>query len=418
MRPTPIWPRLALLLRLAVAWYVTQVLAAIFLGTLPACIAAAFTAGPRASAGALLEMVAMAGIGSGFMGGILLFPYTAGALAVWGTVVQTQAAGKGPLGAFHRLHIQAPWLPGEARTELEDILRTLGATSVEARGGCIQARFAPPAWSGRWRRWTHTDEITVDVLPDALAVQVRPTSRLLYEWLWVDRGRNLQRLERLQALVATRMALARRTMQAELRDETQAARLAQAERLLLRAQVEPHFLFNTLAHLRELVRTDDRMAALAMVDALVAHTRTASTQIHRASHALEDEAASLEGYLALVRLRFGDRISTRVEIPQALREVEVPVGALLIPAENAVKHGLEPKHGPGTLVLRAERKGTHLLLEVLDDGVGLSPDPPHGTGLANLRQRLRLSHGESTTLTIEERDTGGVRVRIALPLPV
>ncbi len=415
MQHTVIWSRLGLLLRLAAAWYVIQILATILLGTLAAAATAGFM-GPRISPEELLVAVAMGGIGSAFMGAILFFPYTSGAVAIYAAVAQVRAVGAAPLGAFHSLRIQVPWLPEEALAELENSLGTLGATAVETRGGHVQARFAPPSWSGAWRRWTQTDEVTVEVLPDALVVRAHPLSRLLFRWLWVDRGRNFHRLERLQTLMADRMARTRQAMQAELLEEAQAARLAQAELLLLRAQMEPHFLFNTLAHLRELVRTGDTAAALAMVDALVAHTRTASEQIRRTSHSLGDEVASTENYITLVRLRFGERIAVRAEVPPELRAMEVPVGVLLIPVENAVKHGLEPARKGGTVLVRASREENRLCLEVLDDGVGLPAESPQGTGLANLRQRLRLAHGEGATLTIEERETGGVRVHICLPL--
>lgn len=410
-----IWSRLALLLRLAAAWYVAQILATLLLGTLATTAATGFM-GPRVSPEELLLAMAMGGVGSAFMGAILIFPYTSGAVAIYAAVAQIRAVGDGPLGAFHTLRIQVPWRPEEALTEVKVILDTLGATAVETRGGRLQARFAPPSWSGVWRRWTQTDEVTVDVLPDALLVRTHPLSRLLFQGLWVDRGRNLHRLEGFQGLMTDRLARTRQAVQDELRGEAQAARLAQAELLLLRAQMEPHFLFNTLAHLRELVRTGDTAAALAMVDALVAHTRTASEQIRRTAHSLGDEVASTESYITLVRLRFGDRIAARVEVPPELLAMEVPVGALLIPVENAVKHGLEPARRGGTVFVRASREENRLCLEVLDDGVGLPAESPQGTGLANLRQRLQLAYGEGAALVIEERDTGGVRVHMSLPL--
>lgn len=411
MGRTLTWHHGGLLLRLAVAWYLVQGLGMVVLATLVGGFVGVFGPVSAVPAQERLVLATEVGLMAGFMGGILLFPYSSALLALAGTFLQWRSGG--PAASGHRVDIQVPWTAEEARTVLDAVLQALGSEAVEARGALLHARFRP--FGRGWLRRLRTDEATVMVGDGTLEVRMRPASGL-WHLLWVDRGRNHERLARLQRLVADRLAAERRAAQEAHRVDAQAARLAQAELLLLRAQVEPHFLFNTLAHLRELIRTGDAPAALAMVDALVAHARAATERIHRVSHPLGEERASTEAYLDLMQLRFGQRLSYTVCVPNELLDVDVPVGTLLIPVENAVKHGLEPKPGGGTIAVVAGREGDCLLLDILDDGVGLGPEPPRGTGLANLRQRLRLAHGEMARLTVEGRETGGVHVRIRLPI--
>lgn len=378
----------------------------------------------RLTAAAYLGQVTVAlllgGASAALLGGLLLFPYSALALAALGTWRQAKGTGAGPLGVPLSATVQAPWTQAEAAQEVEAILREdLGATAVHRAGDTLRATFEPGPWAGRLRRWMASDEATVQLPPEpggALVATFAPRSAFLYRVLWVDGGRTAKRLARFQQALAGRLAMAHTTAQAAQAADAQAARLAQAELHLLRAQVEPHHLFNTLAHLRELVRTGEAGAATALVDALVDHLRRASTQQTRLHHPLSEEAATVRSYAALLALRFGDRLTVDLDLPEALLTHEVPVGTLLVPVENAVKHGLEPKAGGGTVTVRGRLEGAALHLEVRDDGVGLPALPGSGTGLANLRQRLKLAFGDTARLALEDADPG-VRVSLDLPLP-
>lgn len=187
---------------------------------------------------------------------------------------------------------------------------------------------------------------------------------------------------------------------------------------LLQAQVEPHFLFNTLASVRALVRRDPARAE-ATLDALVDHLRATIPR-------LRDEDALLHStlgqqldictsYLELMRLRTGDRLSYAVEVDSALRGCAYPPLLLLTLVENAVKHGVEPKPGPGRIVLTARRDGEDLVVTVADDGAGLQPGFGGGMGLANVREQLAMRYGERARLQLQGRPGAGTRAEIRLP---
>lgn len=412
-----IWPRFGLFLRLALVWYGVQILATVLVGCFAGALAAPFVARLGAGRGDLFLSIAMGGAWAGFFGAILLYPYTSILIGLAGTLLQVKATQPGPLGAFQEVRIQVPFTAKEGMAICQPLLEDLGATDLQARGDTLGARFVPTPGTGRIGRWAGTDLLWIQTAQGSLHVASHPSSSWLYLALWVDRGRNLARLTRFQEALDAHLDRLRQAEQEAHHLTAQEARLAQAELLLLRAQVEPHFLFNTLAHLRELVRAGDTPSALAMVDALARHARTATDRAHRVTQSLGDEAASVEAYLSLMRLRFEGRLDFHLDLPEDLRALDVPVGALLIPAENAVKHGLEPRRGRGSLTLTAGRDGGRLVLDILDDGVGLGASPSGGTGLSNLRQRLGLAHGDSARLSVENRDGGGVRTRITLPLP-
>ena len=359
--------------------------------------------------------------------GVLVLPAVAIGVAVYGARVQSRAVAaispSAKLGASHDAVIQLPMPAVDAEGALAGILQDdLGATKVRAGGHAVRALFGPPEWSGWLRRTVSSDEVVATVEPAGdggatVEVLARPVNRLLHATFWFDRGRNLRRLRRLQEHLGERVAAEGRRREAATRAASLEARLSQAELLLLRAQVEPHFLFNTLAHLREIVRSGDQAAALSTLDHLVAHARAASSRIGLSTLPLAQELESVRGFLSLTQVRFGERLRFSVNAEDAALPCEVPVGALLIPVENAVKHGIEPRQAPGTVEVSCRRREDALELEVLDDGPGLPKDPASrgGTGLANLRERLALQFPLAARLSVEDRETGGVRVLVSLP---
>jgi signal transduction histidine kinase len=201
-------------------------------------------------------------------------------------------------------------------------------------------------------------------------------------------------------------------------DVARAEREAIAARLaLLSAQIEPHFLYNTLAHVRALAGAD-AAAAQRMLDALIAYLRASSRNMARALVPLDDELGSVRGYLAVMQQRLGARLAVRWEIPERARSLAVPPAALQTLVENAIKHGIEPAAAGGTITVRALVDADAWRLEVLDTGAGFGPRADgrsEGTGLANLRERLRLALGEDAGLVLErEADQTGARLRLPI----
>jgi len=191
---------------------------------------------------------------------------------------------------------------------------------------------------------------------------------------------------------------------------------------VLQAQIEPHFLFNTLASIRSLTGTDPERAE-ATIKALSGYLRTTLPKLRNDVGApaatLGDQIDICSSYLDLMRIRVGDRLRIVLEVSADLRAMEFPPLLLIPLVENAVKHGVEPKAEPVTIAIRARLLDTgsnrHLQVDVEDNGVGMSEAVGAGVGLANIRAQLAHRFGEEASLTIDSVAGGGVRSRITLP---
>ncbi|TYT25324.1 sensor histidine kinase [Luteimonas viscosa] len=188
---------------------------------------------------------------------------------------------------------------------------------------------------------------------------------------------------------------------------------------VLQAQVEPHFLFNTLASVRALVRRDPARAE-ATLDALVSHLRATipkmrgeDIELHSTLGQQLDICAS---YLEVMRLRSGDRLSCRIDAEPSLRRLRYPPLLLITLVENAVKHGIEPKPGAGTIDIRASRDADTLVVAVSDDGVGLKAGTGPGMGLANVRAQLQTRYGTRAALRLSGSVGAGTRAEIRTPM--
>ena len=192
-------------------------------------------------------------------------------------------------------------------------------------------------------------------------------------------------------------------------------RVAQLQ--LLEAQIEPHFLYNTLANVISLVDTEPATAK-HMIERLIDYLRRAALVAGGADATLGRQVELLRAYLDLIVLRMGSRLSYRIDVPPELAALPLPPMLLQPVVENAIKHGIEPKIAGGEVSVTARRQGDRLLLEVTDDGLGVRATRAAGStglGLANLRERLLTMHGVHATLAIEDRQPG-TRVTIDLPL--
>lgn len=188
-----------------------------------------------------------------------------------------------------------------------------------------------------------------------------------------------------------------------------------AEMKALQAQVEPHFLYNTLANTRYLARRDPDKAA-EMIEHLIGYLHGALPDMRAAASTLGREFELAGHYLALIAIRFGDRLHYRADCPRELADLPVPPLMLMTLVENAVKHGLEPKPGPVSITLDARRDGDSLRVAVRDDGAGLAGGAADGVGLANLRERLSAMYGNAARFDLSRSAAGGTEACLVLPL--
>jgi len=192
---------------------------------------------------------------------------------------------------------------------------------------------------------------------------------------------------------------------------------------VLQAQVEPHFLFNTLASVRSLVATDPQRASQT-IDALAQHLRATLPKLRAATGAtqstLGEQFAICASYLELMQLRLGERLQVDIRLPPELRDAPFPPFLLISLVENAIKHGVEPKPGVTRVTLAArivaEGECKQLEVQVEDDGAGLQLGMGEGTGLANIRAQLLTRFAAAASLELSERGAGGVRARLVLPM--
>lgn len=190
---------------------------------------------------------------------------------------------------------------------------------------------------------------------------------------------------------------------------------AEAELRLLRAQVEPHFLFNTLAHVASLIETNPGQAR-GLLDRLIEYLRSALRHSRQERATLSQEMAIVGAYLDLMRERMPDRLRYYLDVADEIRQVSVPPMILQPLVENAIKHGLEPQVGGGTITIAGWCDDQQRVIEVRDDGRGLgeTADGP-GNGLTNLRERLRALYGEHAKVSVEQTANAGTVARLSLP---
>ena len=211
------------------------------------------------------------------------------------------------------------------------------------------------------------------------------------------------------------------------KSESLATQVTQAQLMLLQSQLEPHMLFNTLAHLRALIGHDTQRAH-AMLDHLNDYLRTTLQASRQPLHPLTDEFSRLGDYLSLMAIRMGPRLAFALDLPPALTAANVPSFVLQPLVENAIRHGLEPLVAGGRIEVQARVNGQQLVLTVRDNGSGISElalaethrSALHNTaktswGLAHVRQRLHTLYGERASLRISPAAAGGTCVVLTLP---
>jgi sensor histidine kinase YesM len=197
-------------------------------------------------------------------------------------------------------------------------------------------------------------------------------------------------------------------LQAEAERERLARELSEARLRMLRAQIEPHFLFNTLGAVQQLAQHGAPRAAELTAN-LIAFLRGSLGDMRSDEVGLRAEFSLVESYLNVMQVRLGARLRFRIDLPPALDAVRVPSMIVLTLVENAVKHGIEPALRGGEIVVSAQQEEGIVRLRVADSGVGMDPAPDDetgGMGLDNVRHRLRLAYGDAASMALHDADPG------------
>ncbi len=197
------------------------------------------------------------------------------------------------------------------------------------------------------------------------------------------------------------------------RNQEAAAHLARAQLDVLRMQLQPHFLFNSLNTISNLVHEDPNKAE-ELIGSLSELLRSCLDSAERREIPLADEIEFVTSYLSLMHARFADRLRYKIDVPAGLRSALVPTMLLQPIVENAVEHGLRPKPGGGTINVRAARDGDRLRIEVSDDGIGIDDQIEEGIGIGATRRRLESHYGQRASLSFERR-RGTTTAVITLP---
>jgi len=337
------------------------------------------------------------------------------------------------LSGRQRRQVELPMDAGQAYAVVEAAVAELPRVEdVENSAGSLQVRAyvrRVDPWNGRQpSRWNLPARLAIkrnSVQATVTPGQGTSTVTLLFEpdagwWadlLALDEGSNYENAEAVTRAISRRVADQRRDEQAAA-EQTQVEKELSVARLnLLHAQVEPHFLYNTLANAQVLTRTDPGRAE-QMLGHLIQYLRSSLPQVDESVSTLGVELERTRAYLEILRIRMGARLAVEVQVPNELQGVHLPAMALQTLVENAIKHGLEPKPGGGTIWILARGFDDHVTVTVADDGLGFGQGTSGtGIGLKNLRERLRLTCGEQAGVAIVANFPSGVAATMTLPQP-
>jgi len=192
--------------------------------------------------------------------------------------------------------------------------------------------------------------------------------------------------------------------------------MLEAQLQVMRAQIEPHFLFNTLANVKRLANTDAE-ASRTLLDNLTHYLRAALPRMREDRGTLGQEVELVRAYLDVLRVRMGARLRYAIDVPSTLTAEPFPPMMLLTLVENALKHGIDPSPGGGTIAVRAARDRGDLAVCVADTGVGFGRSVSGGTGvgLANARARLSALYGDAASLELAANEPTGVIATLRIP---
>ena len=332
------------------------------------------------------------------------------------------------LGSRHRQQIEIPFAASEAFDIVDGAIRELpNVRGVESSRDSLQVharvrRLHP------YERGVDVDEgsrgkrmnlvyaaITPHEGASSLALVCEPARGPWLDWFLVDHGTNLHNAEAIARAISRRVAEKRSLETAGVRQTATEKELTVAKLSLLHAQVEPHFLYNTLASAQLLTRSDPARAD-QMLGNLITYLRHSLPRTDDAPSSLGEEIERARAYLEILKIRMGERLSVQIQVPASLEQVPMPPMMLQTLVENSIKHGLEPVVGGGTIWVLAREADEKVFVTVADDGRGFSEATAGtGIGLKNLRERLRLAYGDAASFSIVSNFPRGVAATIAVP---
>jgi anti-sigma regulatory factor (Ser/Thr protein kinase) len=324
----------------------------------------------------------------------------------------------GTLANRQRRQIEIPLEAGEAFDLVDATIRELPRSEeIESARDSLQVRSKVTRLNpysnktpGRFNPlyWIHIkrNQILATVTPgdgiSSVTLVCEPESGAWSDWFKVDDGTNLENAEAITRAITRRVAEHRRNEQAAAAQTVTEKELTVAKLSLLHAQVEPHFLYNTLASAQYLTRSDPARAD-EMLGNLITYLRHSLPRTEDSLSTLGEELERARAYLEILKIRMGTRLSLQIEVLQTL-------------VENAIKHGLEPKSGGGTVWIIARPIDGMLAVTVADDGQGFNAGSSGtGIGLKNVRERLRLAYGGAASFSIVANFPSGVAATINVP---
>ena len=334
----------------------------------------------------------------------------------------------GTMGNRQRRQIEIPLEAGEAFDLLDAAIRELPRTEeIESARDSLQvrAKVKRPALYGQWKFHrlpffgNTRNQILATVTPvdgaGSVMLICEPESGAWSDWFRVDDATNLENAEAITRAISRRVSELRRRERNVVEQTSTEKELAVAKLNLLNAQVEPHFLYNTLASAQYLTRSEPARAD-EMLGHLIQYLRYSLPRTEQTLSTLGEELERARSYLQILKIRMGARLELKLDVPESLLSTALPPMMLQTLVENAIKHGLEPKPGGGTVWIHARRDGDLAVITVADDGVGFSAaGGGTGIGLKNLRERLRLVYDGHAALAVIANMPAGVAATISVP---
>ena len=331
-----------------------------------------------------------------------------------------------------RRQVEIPFEAGEAFDLLDAAIRELPGVEeiVSARDSLqVRAKVRRPQTYGEYPlgRWNPLvwfgiprNQVLATVTPagdsGSVTLVCEPETASWSDLFRVDEGTNYENAEAITRAITRRIADRRRSETTEVAQTKTEKELTVARLSLLHAQVEPHFLYNTLASAQYLTRSDPARAD-EMLGNLITYLRHSLPRTDTSASTLGEEVERARAYLEILRIRMGPRLQLQIDVPRHLLTLPFPAMMLQTLVENAIKHGLEPRTDGGTVWILAKEAEGQVAVTVADDGQGLGGSTRGGTGigLRNVRERLRLAYGAEANLSVVANFPNGVAATITVP---